>query len=140
MNSVEQILWGICAGLALALIYTFYIKRVQGGLIRRLLAADALTEGSAVGRAALGHKNGVLLRHALREGTPLSAVVQSTPDGRYFIPAEKVELAEKRYGNEGMSMFVMLISILVLFAVALVCVYVFPELIDWFESMFGGGS
>ena len=127
MNSVEQILWGLCAGLALALIYTFYIKRVQGGLIRRLLAA-------------LGYKNGVLLRHALREGTPLSAVVQSTPDGRYFIPAEKVELAEKRYGNEGMSMFVMLISILVLFAVALVCVYVFPELIDWFESMFGGGS
>lgn len=101
---------------------------------------DALTEGSAVGLAALGYKNGVLLRHALREGTPLSAVVQSTPDGRYFIPAEKVELAEKRYGNEGMSMFVMLISILVLFAVALVCVYVFPELIDWFESMFGGGS
>ena len=140
MNSVEQILWGLCAGLALALIYTFYIKRVQGGLIRRLLAADALTEGSAVGLAALGYKNGVLLRHALREGTPLSAVVQSTPDGRYFIPAEKVELAEKRYGNAGMSMFVMLISILVLFAVALVCVYVFPELIDWFESMFGGGS
>ena len=140
MNSVEQILWGLCAGLALALIYTFYIKRVQGGLIRRLLADDALTEGSAVGLAALGYKNGVLLRHALREGTPLSAVVQSTPDGRYFIPAEKVELAEKRYGNEGMSMFVMLISILVLFAVALVCVYVFPELIDWFESMFGGGS
>ena len=140
MNSVEQILWGLCAGLALALIYTFYIKRVQGGLIRRLLAADALTEGSAVGLAALGYKNGVLLRHALREGTPLSAVVQSTPDGRYFIPAEKVELAEKRYGNEGMSMFVMLISILVLFAVALVGVYVFPELIDWFESMFGGGS
>ena len=140
MNSVEQILWGLCAGLALALIYTFYIKRVQGGLIRRLLAADALTEGSAVGLAALGYKNGVLLRHALREGTPLSAVVQSTPDGRYFIPAEKVELAEKRYGNEGMSMFVMLISILVLFAVALVCVYVCPELIDWFESMFGGGS
>lgn len=140
MNSVEQILWGLCAGLALALIYTFYIKRVQGGLIRRLLAADALTEGSAVGLAALGYKNGVLLRNALREGTPLSAVVQSTPDGRYFIPAEKVELAEKRYGNEGMSMFVMLISILVLFAVALVCVYVFPELIDWFESMFGGGS
>ena len=140
MNSVEQILWGLCAGLALALIYTFYIKRVQGGLIRRLLAADALTEGSAVGLAALGYKNGVLLRHALREGTPLSAVVQSTPDGRYFIPAEKVELAEKRYGNEGMSMFVMLISILGLFAVALVCVYVFPELIDWFESMFGGGS
>ena len=140
MNSVEQILWGLCAGLALALIYTFYIKRVQGGLIRRLLAADALTEGSAVGLAALGYKNGVLLRHALREGTPLSAVVQSTPDGRYFIPAEKEELAEKRYGNEGMSMFVMLISILVLFAVALVCVYVFPELIDWFESMFGGGS
>ena len=140
MNSVEQILWGLCAGLALALIYTFYIKRVQGGLIRRLLAADALTEGSAVGLAALGYKNGVLLRHALREGTPLSAVVQSTPDGRYFIPAEKVELAEKRYGNVGMSMFVMLISILVLFAVALVCVYVFPELIDWFESMFGGGS
>ena len=139
MNSVEQILWGLCAGLALALIYTFYIKRVQGGLIRRLLAADALTEGSAVGLAALGDKNGVLLRHALREGTPLSAVVQSTPDGRYFIPAEKVELAEKRYGNEGMSMFVMLISILVLFAVALVCVYVFPELIDWLESMFGGG-
>ena len=140
MNSVEQILWGLCAGLALALIYTFYIKRVQGGLIRRLLAAGALTEGSAVGLAALGYKDGVLLRHALRGGTPLSAVVQSTPDGRYFIPAEKVELAEKRYGNEGMSMFVMLISILVLFAVALVCVYVFPELIDWFESMFGGGS
>ena len=72
MNSIEQILWGVCAGLALALIYTFYIKRVQGGLIRRLLAADALTEGSAVSLSALG--------------------------------------------------------------------YVFPELIAWFESMFGGGS
>ena len=44
MNSIEQILWGVCAGLALALIYTFYIKRVQGGLIRRLLAADGQSE------------------------------------------------------------------------------------------------
>ena len=47
---------------------------------------------------------------------------------------------EKRYGSDGMTLFVMLVSILVLFAVALVCVYVFPELIAWFESMFGGGS
>ena len=127
MNSIEQILWGVCAGLALALIYTFYIKRVQGGLIRRLLAADALTEGSAVSLSALGYKNGGLLRHALREGTPLSAIVHSTPDGRYYVPAEQVELAEKRYGSDGMTLFVML-------------VYVFPELIAWFESMFGGGS
>lgn len=140
MNSIEQILWAVCAGLALALIYTFYIKRVQGGLIRRLLAADALTEGSAVSLSALGYKSGGLLRHALREGTPLSAIVHSTPDGRYYIPAEQVELAEKRYGSDGMTLFVMLVSILVLFAVALVCVYVFPELIAWFESMFGGGS
>lgn len=49
-------------------------------------------------------------------------------------------MAEKRYGSDGMTLFVMLVSILVLFAVALVCVYVFPELIAWFESMFGGGS
>ena len=140
MNSIEQILWGVCAGLALALIYTFYIKRVQGGLIRRLLAADALTEGSAVSLSALGYKNGGLLWHALREGTPLSAIVHSTPDGRYYIPAGQVEMAETRYGSDGMTLFVMLVSILVLFAVALVCVYVFPELIAWFESMFGGGS
>lgn len=45
MNSIEQILWGVCAGLALALIYTFYIKRVQGGLIRRLLAARRAHRG-----------------------------------------------------------------------------------------------
>ena len=66
--------------------------------------------------------------------------MHSTPDGRYYVPAEQVEMAEKRYGSDGMTLFVMLVSILVLFAVALVCVYVFPELIAWFESMFGGGS
>ena len=37
MDSLENVLLAICAGLALAVMYMYYIKRVHGGLVKKLL-------------------------------------------------------------------------------------------------------
>ena len=100
MNSIEQILWGVCAGLALALIYTFYIKRVQGGLIRRLLAADALTEGSAVSLSAWRrcryhlreYAGGSLHSLTLSQGVVLRRVLRISAEDAASVEMERTPL------------------------------------------------
>ena len=110
------------------------------------IPGDALSEAQKYGMLELAKIENMRLQHddltagrKARSTDDLEAVekeLESQPAPQPDGPAAP----EKRYGSDGMTMFVMLVSILVLFAVALVCVYVFPELIAWFESMFGGGS
>ena len=136
MDSLENVLLAICAGLALAVMYMYYIKRVHGGLVKKLLDADALSEQSAVSIESLGYKHPSALMRSLREGSTLAKTVRTTPDGKLYVPQEEVETAERKYGGGSMTFFVMIILLLVMLLVALVSVYVFPQLLKGFEGLF----
>ena len=129
MPSLQQILWAIIIGVAIGAVMTFYTKRVLGGFIKKLLERDAFDPESAVGFDELGIKKSGLLKYSLREGTSFSETVLNE-GGKYYIPESSIDKAEKKYGGETMSVFVVLVILAVLFVTALICSYAFPELLS----------
>ena len=127
MLTLKQIVWAIAIGIAAASIYTFYTKRVLGSFVRRLFENDAFDKESAVPLEALGLKGLPFIKYSLREGTSLSRTVLCH-DGKYYIPEERIDMAERKYCGERIPLLLLPILLLVLCFTALICNYLFPEL------------
>ena len=127
MLTLKQIVWAIAIGIAAASIYTFYTKRVLGSFVRRLFEHDAFDKESAVPLEALGLKGLPFIKYSLREGTSLSQTVLCH-DGKYYIPEERIDMAERKYCGERIPLLLLPILLLVLCFTALICSYLFPEL------------
>lgn len=128
MLTIQQILWSAMIGLTLAAVYTFYTKRILGAFVHKLLERDAFEPETAVPLEDLSLKGLPFIRFSLREGTDFSETVLCA-DGKYYIPESKIDKAEHKYCGEHISVFVFLLIIILLFFTALVCSYMFPELL-----------
>lgn len=127
--TVKQIIWCVTIGIAIAAVYTFYNKKVLGGLVKKLFDMDAFDIDSAVDLGSAGYSKNIFIKYSLREGTSFADTVRCH-DGRYYIPEEKIHKAENKYKDEGATIVVLLITLAVLFIVALIAVYAFPNLIN----------
>ena len=127
MLTLKQIVWATAIGIAAASIYTFYTKRVLGSFVRRLFEHDAFDKESAVPLEALGLKGLPFIKYSLREGTSFSRTVLCH-DGKYYIPEERIDMAERKYCGERIPLLLLPILLLVLCFTALICNYLFPEL------------
>lgn len=135
MASLEQIFWAFIIGVMIAAAYTFYTKKILGGFVRALLNADAFSESRAVSFEDIGYKPNFFLRYSLRDGSAFSDTVKNK-NGKYYIPEEKIEKAESKYKGESITVMIMLVAILAFAAVALLCIYLFPELVEMAEGLF----
>ena len=105
-KTLTAVVVAICAGVILAALYNFYIRRVPGGVVRLLLSREALSPETALGAEDLGLLNkpfalwellrGVSLRHIVCAVTPNDADGDATPQD-----AETVEPAETPAAKEG---------------------------------------
>ena len=127
MLTLKQIVWAIAIGIAAASIYTFYTKRVLGSFVRRLFEHDAFDKESAVPLEALGLKGLPFIKDSLREGSSCSRTVLCH-DGKYYIPEERIDMAERKYCGERIPLLLLPILLLLLCFTALICNYLFPEL------------
>ena len=135
MASLEQIFWAFIIGVMIAAAYTFYTKKILGGFVRALLNENAFSESRAVSFEDIGYKPGFFLKYALRDGSAFSETVKSK-NGKYYIPEDKIEKAESKYKGESITVLIMLVAILAFAAVALLCIYLFPELVEMAEGLF----
>ena len=135
MASLEQIFWAFIIGVMIAAAYTFYTKKILGGFVRALLDADAFSEKTAVSFEDLGYKPNFFLKYSLRDGSAFSDTVKNC-DGRYYIPEDKIEKAESKYKGESITILILLVAILAFAVVALLCIYLFPELVEMAEGLF----
>ena len=98
-----------------------------GSFVRRLVEHDAFDKESAVPLEALGLKGLPFIKYSLREGTSFSRTVLCH-DGKYYIPEERIDMAERKYCGERIPLLLLPILLLVLCFTALICNYLFPEL------------
>ncbi len=128
MLTIQQILWSAMIGLTLAAVYTFYTKRILGAFVHKLLERDAFEPETAVALNDLSLKGLPFIKFSLREGTDFSKTVLCV-DGKYYIPENKIDKAERKYCGENISIIVFVLMLTLLFFTALVCSYLFPELL-----------
>ena len=136
MENYEQILWAFMIGVTLAAVYVFFVRRVLGGFVKKLLDHNAFTPETAVTLEEVGQKPGFLLMRSLRRGTDFSGTVAEC-EGRYYIPRENLEKAENKYKNSTGGVAVLLVSIAVFAAVTALCIYAFPQLLEMVKNLFG---
>ncbi len=87
------VLWCVYAGIIIAGALTLYNKRYVGGILRALIAADAVGEDHAVTLADAGVKASFFAKRALREGSIM----------RKYVTIADVENVTKTVPKRGIS-------------------------------------
>ncbi len=160
--SLEMIVWSLCAGLSIGAVFSYINNRIIGDYVRSLIRTQIHTPENAKTLAESGFFKNIFVRLALRDGKPLRRLVKCAnadempvthvgKDGekqirmdmtaaRFYIPEELRITAELRYEERGNSLMNLILSILLLVALALVVLFVMPELLqlmDNFITMIG---
>ncbi len=144
----ETIVWLMFFGICLGAVYAFFTKRFLGGLVRKLIAEKAASESSAMTLAELGYGkvSSAFMKRCLKEGCGLRKYVgvvfpethgerdllihEKTEEQRYFLPYDKYEIAEKRYGDSGTTFGVLVLTVVLFFVVAVISTVVVPFMIN----------
>lgn len=92
MLSVRLIIFGLFIGLSLASFAAVFNKRVLGNVVRKLLAAEALSPDRAMTLEELGYENNPLIWLALKKSTSLRRVVKCREEVAYDQDMEKKRL------------------------------------------------
>jgi hypothetical protein len=123
----------LCAGIILAALYSFYIHRVPGEVVRTLLRAEALSQESAQTATELGLAKKPLALRELTRGATLARLItrvdaEEGGEARYFIPEELKYRAEVRFNKKGNG----LLGLLFTCALAVVLAALLFALLPWF--------
>lgn len=147
----ETIVWLMFFGICLGAVYAFFTKRFLGGLVRKLIAEKAASESSAMTLAELGYGkvSSAFMKRCLAEGCGLRKYVgvvfpethgerdllihEKTEEQRYFLPYDKYEIAEKRYGDSGTTFGVLVLTVVLFFVVAVISTIVVPFMIKYYR-------
>ncbi len=144
--SLELIVWSLCIGLCVGAVLSFINNRVIGGYARYLIKNGILTPEKAQTLEESGYGKNIFVRSALKEGKPLRRMVRilgeeerevSDADlktARIYIPEEMRITAEIRYEERGNSPVNLILSLLLLIALALVVLFVMPELLQMIDN------
>lgn len=138
--TLEYILWAFIIGVGAGTVYTYYSKRMLGGLVRKLLVIDACSPETAISIEKIDYKMNAIVKHALRKGTMFSETVCIDEIGNYYINPKDVSKAKIKYKNEGTSVFLLLLILIILGIVALINTYIFPEVLERFYDFISSFS
>lgn len=170
--SVYLVILGVCAGLIIGLVYSYFTRIAAHRLILMLKRGGHTTADTAVTLDELGVRSKMKLRHMLKQGKGMRKSVlcaneaemqDSNPRGlkkfwykkflgqdipektdfrvaRFYLPDENLPLAEKRYSCEGMSPIGLVVTIVVIVAVAIGAMFVVPKLLTMAENVFGSSK
>ena len=128
------VIYGVCLGVILAALYTFYYQKVPGSVVRALLRAEAFSAETARTAAELG-----LAPLALREltrGKTLRRVVHRAEgeDTRYYIPEQDKYRAEIRFDKKGNGLVGLILTAALSLVLAVVLVKLFPVILNMIDG------
>ena len=160
-QTLSIVVWSIFAGIVIGILLSVYHKYVLGIFVRRLLAAGASSEGSALTMDEAGLGKSRLLcfitrRAILGSGSypkivrspslpyppPLPKKGEKTPprkidaSTRLYIPHDMQPRAEMTYTGGGRTIIWALVSIAVLLGIAFLSFYIVPALSEMLTNMF----
>ena len=164
--SIPTVVWSVFAGVVIAVIAVVYNKRVIGSFVRFLLKSGAVTEETAIRLSDTDYRKKRTIRSAIAhnytlrkylcyaeekeaenaEKPPQAEKKKARPSKetilsrRYYIPEEKTFAAEELYSAKGSNPVAIGILLLVLLAIAILCLFVIPYVVGLFEQLFAGGA
>jgi hypothetical protein len=135
MNDLNYMIWAFVIGVGLAAVYTFYIKKVQGKLVRRLISIDACSPDTAISLDKIDYKMNSIVQSELRRKGPFAETVKVTESGMFYINPEMLDKAKTKYKSDIMPVFILLFLLIMLAGIGLLATYVLPQLIDKFSNI-----
>lgn len=130
LMDLKFIIWSFVIGVCVAAVYTFYIKKVLGDLVRKLIAIDACSPETAISLDRIHYKMNSIVQSALRRKGNFAETVKVTESGLYYINPEMLKKAKAKYKNDFMPIIFLAVLIIALAGLGLLATYVLPELID----------
>lgn len=163
-TQLEFIVWPLFIGICLGAFATVFIRVKLGELIRALIAKGACSPETAQSLEDLGLKNKFFIRNALKKRSSLRHVVSiahkssataagdneetqetavdTDPNAKidvdsynYYISDENRTRAEAVYDNTGSTIAVAFLTVILALAVAILSMYLIPNLIQMLENM-----
>ncbi len=93
MLFINIIVFGLCVGIVIAAFAAVFNKRVLGGIVRKIIAAEAYSPESAKTLEELGLEGSAVARYAVRKSTTLRRVVKCREEQEH-LAAEEQKRAE----------------------------------------------
>lgn len=145
-DSLDVMVWGICAGVMLGVIAATFDKLFCQRMVQALLTRGAQTPEGALSLGELDIKGKWYLKGALREGKPLRKMLSvpesltlpaKTEDIPFYLPEEKRFRAESRYENGRHPIMSMFLIAALLLVTALFVLFIVPELLTMLDNLVG---
>ena len=138
-QAVRDIVLAIALGILLVGLYTFYLRRVPGRLVREILRAEAFDESRAKTLCELGLQASLLLPLELRWNASLKKLVR-TVEGeqgsvRYFIPQELRYRAEIRFDKKDGGVVSLLLLTVLTFVLTVVVLRLIPPFLGIVDAL-----
>lgn len=134
-QTLASVIWPAVAGMIIAIIAAYLIKRTVGKFVKKLLSSGADSEETAKSLADLGYGKSFAVRNAMR-GT-LKNIVSVTEDGKYYIAPEKSFRAETQYAPDGISVALIVISAILIIIVGFFALRYAEKIIGLLSDVFG---
>ena len=128
------LIYGVCIGVVLAALYTFYYQQVPGGVVRALLRAEAFSEETAKTVEELGLSS--LALRELTRGKALRRVVSRVEgeNTHYYIPEQDKYRVEIRFDKKGNGVTGLILTAVLSFVLAIVLVKLFPVILNMIDG------
>lgn len=145
-ETARIVVFGLSAGLFLAMLYTLYLRLVPGSLVRALLKRGASTPKSAQALDSLHLRAHALVVAALAHNATLQRLVKIAPasesennegnrHARYYIPEENVFRTEALYSKRGNPIIQLLLALFGCTALAILLCKLIPVALSMIDAI-----
>lgn len=143
-STLAKVIWAFYIGILIASVVMWYNQRVVGKAVRVLYKKGIFSIDKALTLKQLG-LNSFFIRTALKKQfSPLRRVVYCSiqkpnlsdndfENAKFYIPEEQKYRAEVKYHGKNTSIVLIVITAIVMFFIALLCIEYIPKLLDLFK-------
>lgn len=135
--TLTHFIWGLTAGICIAAVYLYVIKKICGGFVKALNDNGCIGQENAKSCEEMGiNPPNAFLKKQLGENGGMSTMVNTVEGDKYFIPEEKLTMANKKYRYESSNIFMLIGLLAVIIAAGAVASILVPTIIDSIGELF----
>lgn len=144
-STLAKVIWAFYLGIVIASFAMWYTQKITGKAVRVILKNNLYTPDAAMTLDALGI-NSIFIRNSLKNKySAMRRVVSCTvdkpklskadfTDARFYIPEENKYKADVKYHGRNTSVVIIIITAIVMFVAAILCIEYIPKLLDLFKQ------
>lgn len=140
-TTLDKVIWSVFIGAVIASVMFWFNQRVIGRAVRELVKRGALSADNALTLENAGINNFFVRRALCKKDSTLRKVIYATSDKQklkkddfssvgFYIPEELKIKAEVKYNAKNTTIPLIIITVIVMFLLALLCQKYLPILID----------